>query len=85
MISTGQISASLTSLSRTIDDYSETAKKELIPAKQEKAYERIKNFRAELLDYRRTFDHLKKDREDSVCGYPHLILPLAQPLSFEYF
>ncbi|KAL8761816.1 MAG: hypothetical protein Q9184_002100 [Pyrenodesmia sp. 2 TL-2023] len=61
----GQISASLTSLSRTIDDYSETAKKELIPAKQEKAYERIKNFRAELLDYRKTFDHLKKDREDS--------------------
>ncbi|KAL8903364.1 MAG: hypothetical protein Q9207_003974 [Kuettlingeria erythrocarpa] len=61
----GQISASLTSLSRTIDDYSETAKKELIPAKQEKAYERIKNFRAELLDYRKTLDHLKKDREDS--------------------
>ncbi|KAI4153222.1 MAG: hypothetical protein LQ341_000571 [Variospora aurantia] len=61
----GQISASLTSLSRTIDDYSETAKKELIQAKQEKAYERIKSFRAELLDYRQTFDHLKKDREDS--------------------
>ncbi|KAL8834132.1 MAG: hypothetical protein Q9170_003906 [Blastenia crenularia] len=61
----GQISASLTSLARTIDDYSETAKKELIPTKQEKAYERIKNFRSELLDYRRTFDHLKKDREDS--------------------
>ncbi|KAL8654508.1 MAG: hypothetical protein Q9210_001453 [Variospora velana] len=61
----GQISASLTSLSRTIDDYSETAKKELIQAKQEKAYERIKNFRAELLDYRQTFDHLKRDREDS--------------------
>ncbi|KAL9001665.1 MAG: hypothetical protein Q9188_005369 [Gyalolechia gomerana] len=61
----GQISASLTSLSRTIDDYSETAKKELISAKQEKAYERIKNFRSELLDYRQTFDHLKKDREDS--------------------
>ncbi|KAI4205462.1 MAG: hypothetical protein LQ348_001182 [Seirophora lacunosa] len=61
----GQISASLTSLSRTIDDYSETAKNELIHAKQEKAYERIKNFRAELLDYRQTFDQLKKDREDS--------------------
>ena len=69
MCITGQISASLTSLSRTIDDYSETAKKELIPTKQEKAYERIKNFRAELLDYRQTFDHLKKDREDSVSTY----------------
>ncbi|KAL8778013.1 MAG: hypothetical protein Q9213_007611, partial [Squamulea squamosa] len=61
----GQISASLTSLSRTIDDYSETAKKELIPTKQEKAYERIKTFRHDLLDYRQTFDRLKKDREDS--------------------
>ncbi|CAO1600266.1 Protein transport protein bos1 [Xanthoria calcicola] len=61
----GQISASLTSLSRTIDDYSETAKKELIPTKQEKAHERIKTFRSDLLEYRQTFDRLKKDREDS--------------------
>ncbi|KAL8800887.1 MAG: hypothetical protein Q9182_004861 [Xanthomendoza sp. 2 TL-2023] len=61
----GQISASLTSLSRTIDDYSETAKKELIPIKQEKAYERLKTFRSDLLDYRQTFTRLKKDRDDS--------------------
>ncbi|KAL9595920.1 MAG: hypothetical protein Q9219_006146 [cf. Caloplaca sp. 3 TL-2023] len=61
----GQISTSLTSLSRTIDDYSDLAKKELIPTKQEKAYERIKNFRSELLDYRQSFEHLKRDREDS--------------------
>ncbi|KAL9042561.1 MAG: hypothetical protein Q9180_000524 [Flavoplaca navasiana] len=61
----GQISASLTSLSRTIDDYSETAKKELIPTKKEKAHERIKTFRSDLLDYRQTFNRLKKDREDS--------------------
>ncbi|KAL8728792.1 MAG: hypothetical protein Q9166_005170 [cf. Caloplaca sp. 2 TL-2023] len=61
----GQISASLTSLSRTIDDYSETAKKELIPAKQEKAHDRVKTFRSDLLDYRQTFARLKKDREDS--------------------
>lgn len=71
----GQISASLTSLSRTVDDYSETSKKELITAKQEKAYERIKNFRTELLDYRKTFDLLKKDREDSVCTFTQLVLP----------
>ncbi|MCJ1456535.1 protein transport protein bos1 [Mycoblastus sanguinarius] len=61
----GQISASLTSLSRTIDDYAEMAKKELIPAKQEKAHERIKNFRSELSDYRQTLERLKRDREDS--------------------
>lgn len=74
----GQISASLTSLSRTIDDYSETAKKELISTKQEKAYERIKNFRAELLDYRQTFKHLKKDRKESV----RVLLLSTVPLAF---
>ena len=42
------------------------AKKELVPGKQEKAQERLKNFRIELADYRKKFDSLKKDREDSV-------------------
>ena len=42
------------------------AKKELVPAKQEKAQERIKNFKSELADYRGTLDRLKKDREDAV-------------------
>ena len=42
------------------------AKKELVPTKQEKAHERLKNFRTELADYRQSFDRLKKDREDSV-------------------
>lgn len=46
------------------------AKKELIPAKQEKARERIKNFRSELVDYRRSLEQFKKDREDSVCYVP---------------
>ena len=62
----GQLSASLTSFSRTIDDYSELAKKELNTTKQEKAYERVKNFRTELSDYRHSFDRLKKDRDDTV-------------------
>ena len=42
------------------------AKKELIPGKQEKAHERLKNFRIELADYRQRFDRLKIDREDNV-------------------
>ena len=42
------------------------AKKEFVPAKQEKAHERLKNFRTELADYRQSFNLLKKDREDSV-------------------
>ncbi|ODH34135.1 hypothetical protein ACO22_03180 [Paracoccidioides brasiliensis] len=61
----GQISASLTSFSRTIDDYSSLSKQELIPAKQELAFERLKNFRTELADYRQLFDRLKKEREDA--------------------
>ena len=66
LIRAGQISASLTSFSRTIDDYAEMAKKELIPAKQEKAHERIKNFRNELADYRQSLERFKKDREENV-------------------
>jgi hypothetical protein len=77
----GQIAASLTSLSRTLDEYADLAKKELIPAKQEKAQERIKNFRADLLDYRQSFERLRKDREDIVSfppgPMPHVYLPEA--------
>jgi hypothetical protein len=64
----GQIAASLASLSRTIDDYSALSKRELIPEKQEKAFERVKNFRAELQDYRQHFDQLRKEREDAVSA-----------------
>lgn len=62
----GQLAASLASLSRTIDDYSALSKKELIPEKQEKAFERVKNFRGELTEYRAQFDRLRKEREDAV-------------------
>jgi hypothetical protein len=65
---TGQISASLTSFSRTVDDYSASSKKELIPAKQEKAFERVKKFRTELADYRLQFDRLRKEREEAVSS-----------------
>ncbi|KAL1955240.1 hypothetical protein VTO42DRAFT_8899 [Malbranchea cinnamomea] len=61
----GQISASLASFSRTIDDYSNLSKRELIPAKQELAFERVKNFRNELAEYRAEFERLRKEREDA--------------------
>lgn len=64
---TGQIAASLSSLSRTIEDYSALSKKELITEKQEKAFERVKNFRTELADYRAQFERLRKEREEAVC------------------
>ncbi|KAJ5081295.1 hypothetical protein NUU61_009559 [Penicillium alfredii] len=61
----GQIAASLSSLSRTVDDYSALSKKELIQEKQEKAFDRVKNFRNELTDYRAQFDRLRKEREET--------------------
>lgn len=63
----GQISASLTSFSRTIDDYGKLAKQEPIQTKQEKAFERIKNFRGELDEYRESFQRIKSANEDVVC------------------
>lgn len=62
----GALSASLTGFARTLDEYNTLAKQELNPAKQEKAFERIKNFRAELADYRTQFDALKSARDDVV-------------------
>jgi len=73
----GQIAASLASLSRTVDDYSALSKKELIPAKQEKAFERVKNFRAELGDYRQQFDGLRKAREDAVSHFSIYLATIA--------
>lgn len=64
--SLGALSASLTSFGRTLDEYNALAKQELNPAKQEKAFERVKNFRAELTEYRSHFDNLKTAREDAV-------------------
>lgn len=62
----GSLSASLTAFQRTIDEYNSLAKQELNPAKQEKALERIRNFRTELADYRREFEGLKSARDDAL-------------------
>ncbi|MCJ1449237.1 MAG: protein transport protein bos1 [Stictis urceolatum] len=64
----GQISTTLTSFSRTINNYSETSKKELNPTKAEKARDRLKAFKGELQDYRQQFDALKRDREESIAA-----------------
>ena len=50
------------------------AKRELIPAKQEKARERLKNFRAEFSDYQETFQRLKGSHEENVQSLP---IPLS--------
>jgi Golgi SNAP receptor complex protein 2 len=67
----GQINASLTSFSRTVDDYNKLAKQELVPEKQQKAYERIKTFRSELSDYRERFDRLKQEADERVRLFHH--------------
>ncbi|KAF1949023.1 transporter bos1 [Byssothecium circinans] len=60
----GQISASLTSFSRTIDDYAKLAKQEPVQTKQEKAFERLKTFRGELDEYRASFRRIKEANDD---------------------
>lgn len=42
------------------------ARRELIPAKKEKAEQRVQNFKKELSEYRAHFEKLKGDRQDSV-------------------
>jgi golgi SNAP receptor complex member 2 len=64
----GQISTTLTSLSRTLEDYTNLARNELNEEKKEKAQERIKNFRADLTSYRAQYDQLKKEREGAVTA-----------------
>jgi hypothetical protein len=65
-VTLGQINTSLLSFSRTIEDYNKLAKQELVPDKQTKAYDRIKNFRTELSDYRERFERLKHETEEKV-------------------
>ncbi|RVX75827.1 hypothetical protein B0A52_00184 [Exophiala mesophila] len=62
----GQISTSLQSFSRILEDYQNLSRNELNEEKKEKALERLKNFRADLSSYRAQFDQLKKEREGAV-------------------
>ncbi|EAT87090.2 hypothetical protein SNOG_06026 [Parastagonospora nodorum SN15] len=59
-----QLNASLTTFARTIDDYGKLAKQEPVQTKQEKAFERLKNFRNELDEYRASFKRIKSANED---------------------
>lgn len=62
----GQISASLASLSRIVEDYDSMARRELVPAKQEKAFTRVKIFRKEIQEYRAQFEKLKGEKSTAV-------------------
>ncbi|KDQ53584.1 hypothetical protein JAAARDRAFT_136778 [Jaapia argillacea MUCL 33604] len=59
----GQISASLSAMSRTVEDYDSMAKREMIKAKQEKAMMRVQKFRADYSEMRTQFEQLKTQEE----------------------
>ncbi|KAK3380655.1 hypothetical protein B0T24DRAFT_591110 [Lasiosphaeria ovina] len=61
----GSVSAALAAFSRTIDEYHALAKQELSTAKQDKAFERVRNFRGELHEFRAQVDALKAARDDA--------------------
>lgn len=61
----GQLTSSLTSFSRTLDDYQRNIDNELVPDKAEKGRARIATFRTELLDFRSRFAELKHEKEEA--------------------
>lgn len=61
----GQISASLTSFSRTLDSYASLQKTELNPEKKSKAEQRLTTFRSELQSFREQFKELKLQSEEA--------------------
>uniref|UniRef100_A0A060T5L8 Protein transport protein BOS1 n=1 Tax=Blastobotrys adeninivorans TaxID=409370 RepID=A0A060T5L8_BLAAD len=62
----GQISATLTSFSRTVDDYASAAKNEIVAERTEKANQRIEAFRKQIVESREQFKRLKQQREESI-------------------
>ncbi|KAI8980837.1 hypothetical protein BDB01DRAFT_795801 [Pilobolus umbonatus] len=60
----GQISAAFNALQRSIDDYDNMAKRELIAVKKETALTRVTKFRQELQEMRIRFESIKKQQEN---------------------
>ncbi|KIM40195.1 hypothetical protein M413DRAFT_446356 [Hebeloma cylindrosporum] len=63
----GQISASLSAMQRTIDDYDSMTKREMIKAKQEKAQMRVQKFRTDYAELRSQFDKLKGENASAIA------------------
>lgn len=60
----GQISASFNSLQRSIDDYENLAKREMIALKKETALTRVSKFRQDWQEMRTQFEFVKKQQEN---------------------
>ncbi|PHH83087.1 hypothetical protein CDD82_3622 [Ophiocordyceps australis] len=61
----GNVSASLSSFTKTLDEYSNLSRQEIVPHKQQEAFERVKKFRLDLSEFRSQVDDLKKARDDT--------------------
>ncbi|KAK7398406.1 Protein transport protein bos1 [Neonectria punicea] len=61
----GNVSASISSFTKTLDEYQSIARQEIVPKKQEEAFERVKRFREDLSDFRSQVDSLRKTRDDA--------------------
>lgn len=59
------MSASLSSFTKSLDEYNGLARQELVTKKKEEAFTRIKNFREDLSAFRTQLDVLKKAREEA--------------------
>ncbi|CAI2170537.1 14047_t:CDS:2, partial [Funneliformis geosporum] len=62
----GQISASLIALKRTIDDYDNLAKREMILVKQEKAFSNVSKLRDDYNEFKKLFERLKQRETNKV-------------------
>lgn len=61
----GNVSASLASFTKSLDEYNNLARQEIVPKKQEEAFSRVKKFREDLSGFRNQIDSLKKAREEA--------------------
>ncbi len=61
----GNVSVTLATFTKAIDEYNSLARQEIVPKKQEEAFERVKKFRDDLAGFRSQVDNLKKAREEA--------------------
>ncbi|OAQ97703.1 hypothetical protein LLEC1_03190 [Akanthomyces lecanii] len=61
----GNVSVTLATFTKAIDEYNSLARQEIVPKKQDEAFERVKRFRDDLAGFRSRVDNLKKAREEA--------------------
>ncbi|GAA94112.1 hypothetical protein E5Q_00759 [Mixia osmundae IAM 14324] len=64
----GQVTASLAGLSRTVDDYENMSRRELVQEKQDKALLRVEKFKSEYAELNKKFQDLKAAPESNATS-----------------